>query len=88
MSAVPTPTDIGVPIPENIQKLLRYPNTGLTRHECPHDHCSEPLAYTGTKSIDVLDDAGYQVGHREEETYECFDGHRVTERGPKRELSE
>lgn len=88
MSAVPTAADLDVPVPESIQKLLRYPNVGLTRYNCPHDHCSEPLAYTGTEYNDIYDDAGYKVGHEERETYECFAGHRVHETGPERNLSE
>lgn len=88
MSAVPTAADLDVPVPESIQKLLRYPNVGLTRFNCPHNHCSEPLVYTGTEHNDIYDDAGYRVGHEERETYQCFAGHRVHETGPERDLSE
>ena len=70
-------------IPENIQRLLRYPNVGLTNYECPLSSCGERLVFTGTEHNDTTDDAGYIIGHTERETFQCFADHRVYERGPK-----
>lgn len=88
MATAPTPqTEVPIKnIPEDIQRKLRYPNVGLTDHSCPRDHCDERLVFTGTEHNDITDDAGYVIGHKERQTYECFAGHRVHERGPERNI--
>lgn len=82
----PTPESVNEAIPETIQRLLRYPNVALTKHQCPLSTCEERLVFTGTEHTDITDDAGYITGHAERQTFRCFGDHRVHERGPKLDI--
>jgi len=71
--------DIDEEVPDHVKQKLRYPTVRITNRTCNRGHCEARLLSTGIKSIDMKDDAGYIIGHKEKELFECFEGHRMSE---------